>query len=428
MSPRTHVRRSGLVVLAVASSFVGVIGCFHSLDREMIKCSLDDPSSCPPSYECWAVEGKGARCHKVVVVKGDGSTGADSPVAKDGQVLTGEDGRPAPDVPNAPDAALDAPSTSRDASLGAGGLQGSGGTTGLGGIIGAGGIQATGGKTGAGGIQAAGGKTGTGGTIPGTGGIPIGAGGVTGTGGTIPGTGGITASGGSTGYPTNPHMTGGSQGIMGRTWTCCKPACGSTIASLSCKKDGTTRMTSTTAISACGDIDPNSGAYACYDFAPWYDPATNLSYGFAIGPATTCGTCYMLEFSGESKGTYYTNAQALRGQQMIVQVIDLLKESYNFTLYVPGGGTTTTIGCSSQWGSTSGFGLSSGGFLEECKGVAACIKDKCGSFGGVSPTMKAGCTWYADWLNAADNSVVYFKLVTCPSQITARSGVTLDGT
>ena len=278
------------------------------------------------------------------------------------------------------------------------------------------------GASSSGGITVSGGATGRGGAV-GTGGT-VGSGGVTGSGG-VKGSGGSAGSGGSvTPGSTNPQISGTS-GWASRYWDCCKPSCGWTANSNpavpSCQKDGTTRIS----VDSKNGCEGGGSAYECYDFAPWYDSGNNMSYGFAAYNGVPCGTCFELQFTGGGNSGANPGATALKGQQMIVQVINIGGIAANqFDLLIPGGGVgAMTAGCTAQWGNVD-LGSTYGGLLSECAGDATCMKGKCSSvFGGLGSALKAGCDWFTGWFSSADNPQLVYKQVTCPSQITSKTGL-----
>lgn len=230
-----------------------------------------------------------------------------------------------------------------------------------------------------------------------------------------------TATGGtSTSSSLNPSITG-NQGFATRYWDCCKPSCSWSTAVPACQKDGTTHISDRNAVSGC---DSGGSAYECDSFAPWYDASTNLSYGFAAYNASGCGICYELQFTGESSGGSATGAAAIKGKQMIVQVINIGNiASGQFDLLIPGGGVgERTAGCTAQWGSVD-LGVTYGGLLSECNNDAACMAGKCQSVFGSKATLLAGCNWFTGWFSSADNPAVIYKQVSCPAQITAKSGI-----
>jgi hypothetical protein len=252
-----------------------------------------------------------------------------------------------------------------------------------------------------------------------------GAGGVTGTGGSSARGGSGGASGVTSPGNTNPQITG-SSGFATRYWDCCKPSCGWTANSNppvpSCAKDGMTRIS----VDQKNGCEGGGSAFECYDFSPWYDSSTNMSYGFAAYNASGCGVCYELQFTGGGQYGANPGAAALKGQQMIVQIINIGSiSSGQFDLLIPGGGVgAMNAGCTAQWGSSVDLGVQNGGLLAECGGDATCMKGKCSSvFGGISSTLKAGCDWFTAWFSSADNPQLVYKQVTCPSQLTSKSGV-----
>jgi hypothetical protein len=372
---------------------------------------------------------------------------------------------------------------------GSGGISpkgGSGGAAGVGGTVASGGNTAKGGTTGAGGIAGSGGATAKGGSggattttttvsnctddpppdqdptcaewnsygmcsqswfanycnrtcgrCTGSNGGAGGAGGSSARGGSgggaggVAGSGGTTAKGGSGGGggvvgpgSTNPQITG-TNGWASRYWDCCKPSCGWTANSNppvpSCQKDGMTR-TSAEAKNGC---EGGGTAYECYDFSPWYDSGTNMSYGFVAYNGVPCGTCFMIQFNGNGNSGPNDGAAKLKGQQMVVQVINIGGIQANqFDLLVPGGGVgAMTAGCTAQWGNVD-LGVTYGGLLSECGGDCACMKGKCQSiFGNMASAIKNGCDWFTGWYSCADNPQLVYKQVSCPSQLTSKTGI-----
>jgi hypothetical protein len=279
--------------------------------------------------------------------------------------------------------------------------------------------------SGTGGKANTGGAPNTGGATNPTGGKATG-GATSPTGGTASGgkaTGGASSTGGTgtstCGSKTNPAITG-SNGWASRYWDCCKPSCSWTTAVPSCQVDGTTRISNRDTQSGCS----GGTAYECYDFSPWYDSSTNMSYGFAAFNGGSCGTCYQLQFTGQTHNGGGTGAAAIAGQQMIVQVINIGGiESGQFDLLIPGGGVgAMTAGCTAQWGNVD-LGATYGGLLSECNGDVACVRTKCASVFSGKSALLAGCSWFTDCYKGADNPTVIYKQVTCPSQITSKSGL-----
>jgi hypothetical protein len=247
-----------------------------------------------------------------------------------------------------------------------------------------------------------------------------GSGGTSGQGGSAgSGSGGSSGGGGVSSLgSTNPQQITGSSGWASRYWDCCKPSCAWTTDVPSCQKDGTTRITDKNAQSGC----QGGAAFECYDFSPWYDASTNMSYGFAAHNGN-CGTCYELQFTGTSQNVKDNpGAAALKGQQMIVQAINIGSiGSDQFDLLIPGGGVGDYNGCGTQFGFSSNTQY--GGLLSDCNNDPTCMKSKCQSSFGNIPALLAGCNWFTSWYSSAANPNVIYKQVPCPSQITSKSGI-----
>ena len=76
-----------------------------------------------------------------------------------------------------------------------------------------------------------------------------------------------------------------------------------------------------------------------------------------------------------------------------------------------------------------------GGFLTRCQQQGAyndliarkaCVRGMCESvFAGAElAELQAGCLWYADWYEAADNPAMRYRPITCPAQLSGKSGTT----
>jgi hypothetical protein len=259
-----------------------------------------------------------------------------------------------------------------------------------------------------------------------------GSGGAAGAGGSggVSSSGGTTAKGGSGGGggvsgpgTTNPQITG-TNAYATRYWDCCKPSCGWTANSNppvpACGKDGTTRV----GADSKNGCEGGGSAFECYDFSPWYDSGTNMSYGFAAKNGVTCGACFMLQFTGESNSGQNAGAAAMKGQQMVVQAINIGGIAQDqFDLLIPGGGVGAMNGCATQWGSSTDLGAQYGGLLSECNTDPTCMKGKCQSVFGSMPALKAGCDWFTGWFSSADNPKLVYKQVSCPSQLSSKTGL-----
>jgi hypothetical protein len=119
---------------------------------------------------------------------------------------------------------------------------------------------------------------------------------------------------------------------------------------------------------------------------------------------------------------------------MIVQAINIGGDvgSNQFDLAVPGGGVGAYNACSMQWGvSPSELGAQYGGFLATCKqqsnasdhqALKSCVMQKCTSVfeaHGLSD-LAAGCRWYVDWFEVADNPSLKYAEIACPAELTTK--------
>ena len=272
----------------------------------------------------------------------------------------------------------------------------------------------------AGGAGSTGGAAGsTGGAAGSTGGAAGSTGGVNGNGGDAP-----TGGSGAVSNTTNPQISG-TDGFATRYWDCCMPSCSWKTNLPYCDADGMTKHTGTSNGVQSGCSGGN--AFECYDFSPWYDSSTNMSYGFVAFNSGNCGDCYELQFSGSSNGGAAAGATAIKGRQMMVQVINIGSIGANqFDLLIPGGGVgQMTSGCPKEWGSSADLGSTNGGLFAEV-GDCSKMKAKCQSvWGSVSngSTLIAGCDWFVDWFECADNPNLVYKSVSCPSQLKSKSGI-----
>ena len=281
----------------------------------------------------------------------------------------------------------------------------------------------TGGTTGAGGRGGTTGSAGTNGTA--------GRGGTTGSAGTN-GAAGTNASAGTTGSggynePMPPPITSGGQSAWAsRYWDCCKPACGWTgntggrTPIKSCNQQNQSLSSYDTG-SACPT--PSSGsAFMCWSGVPW-QVGPNLSYGFvaASGSNYSCGRCYQFRFTGSGHNGVNNN---LNGKMMIVQVINNGGVAQDqFDLLIPGGGVGALNACSFQWG-TSDLGATYGGFLANCSGDTnakkSCVMNKCQQVFAGKADLLAGCDWFVNWFEVADNPNLTAKEITCPALLRSR--------
>jgi hypothetical protein len=185
----------------------------------------------------------------------------------------------------------------------------------------------------------------------------------------------------------------------------------------SCSKDNG-RLSGYDTQSACS----GGSAYMCWDFAPW-SVSDSVSYGFAAFNGVPCGTCYQIQFTGGSHNGRAESCAPLNGKQIFVQVINTGGIASNqFDLLIPGGGVGDFNACSSQWG-VSDLGATYGGFLSGCNGDKTCVQNKCSTVFSSKPSLKAGCDWFTGWFNAADNPALKYKKVSCPSELSSKSGM-----
>lgn len=66
---------------------------------------------------------------------------------------------------------------------------------------------------------------------------------------------------------------------------------------------------------------------------------------------------------------------------------------------------------------TEQYGAPANGWGERYGGVRS--RSECDAF---PEKLKKGCYWRFDWFKGADNPSVSFKQVTCPSELTSKSG------
>jgi len=120
---------------------------------------------------------------------------------------------------------------------------------------------------------------------------------------------------------------------------------------------------------------------------------------------------------------------------MIVQAINVGSDVANgqFDISIPGGGVGMYDACSKQWGITNASDLGEvyGGFLPRCKSMVGrtngqaikdCVMQSCKNvFEAHNLTeLAAGCRWFVDWFQAADNPAINYKEVACPDQLSSK--------
>jgi hypothetical protein len=255
---------------------------------------------------------------------------------------------------------------------------------------------------------------------------------------------GSAAAGGS--GTSVPPLQGGCTGYASRYWDCCKPHCG--------WKNNVPGGSNP--INSCDMSDNNVGnadarnsceaggtAFLCHNMVPWAVD-DKLSYGFSAVAASSqdiCGKCYQLQFSGVSfNAGADPGSTALAGKQMIVQAINVGGDvgSGQFDISIPGGGVGMYNACSQQWGvPASELGGQYGGFLQSCKAqvgrtdhaaLKSCVMQSCMNVFEARGLMElaAGCRWFVDWFEVADNPSVSYKEVACPEAL-AGKGVRRQG-
>jgi hypothetical protein len=86
----------------------------------------------------------------------------------------------------------------------------------------------------------------------------------------------------------------------------------------------------------------------------------------------------------------------------------------------------------------SELGQQYGGFLPRCKeqhgrtdhqALKSCVMQACTSvFEARGLTeLAAGCRWYVDWMQVADNPALMYKEVACPAELLNKGGVRRQG-
>jgi len=199
-----------------------------------------------------------------------------------------------------------------------------------------------------------------------------------------------------------------------RYWDACKPSCGwdgnaggsPNGVAKSCSINGSV-LADNGAANSC-DGGP---AYTCMKQVPW-KVSDNLSYGFAASHTNgDCGKCFELSFNN--------------GKKMIIMVSNIGGDvgQNQFDLMIPGGGVGRFNALSNQisqnGGNSGNLGQQYGGFRATCGADKNCIRNMCNSaFGSAAlADLKAGCEWYIDWFDAADNPTANSTSVNCPQAL-----------
>ncbi|WP_157360350.1 cellulose binding domain-containing protein [Aliagarivorans marinus] len=227
-----------------------------------------------------------------------------------------------------------------------------------------------------------------------------------------------------------------AEGYATRYWDGCKPHCSwadntSITPVKTCNINNQDNGDNADIASACNGGD----AFTCWDMAPKRISDT-LSYGYAAVPASgdICGKCYQLTFTGKGKyNDLEPGSQALKAanKTMIVMATNIGYDVHGgqFDLLIPGGGVGAFNACSNQWGvSDHELGAQYGGFLTSCQSqlgysdteaLKSCVRNSCDSvFSDPSmDSLKQGCYWYLDWFEMADNPMLEYEEVACPTAL-----------
>ena len=213
-------------------------------------------------------------------------------------------------------------------------------------------------------------------------------------------------------------------GYATRYWDSCKPHCawegkGGPVAR-TCQRDGTTR-----AGSGESSVCDGGNAGTCFDQTPIIIN-NDYAYAFAATPGggNDCGKCYMLTFKGTGADATNTPTddahRSIKGKKLIVMSNNIGYDVNHgqFDIMIPGGGPGAFNGCS-QMG-ISCAGAQYGGFLTTCDYKKDCLINMCNQEYSSKPSLKAGCLFLANWMNAANNPEVDYVEVECPSELTSK--------
>lgn len=246
--------------------------------------------------------------------------------------------------------------------------------------------------------------------------------------------------------------TGNAQAGWGsRYWDGCKPSCswnnrpqalGSSTRCKTCEKDGITEIAANDMNkSSCDEGNPGN-SFTCFSQIPRKVNDT-LAYAYAAAPSDQCGKCFQLQFDGDTKyGNVGTTHRALAGKTLIVMTSNMGGdvEAGQFDIMIPGGGTgrfdsfSYQLGFSSEAVTLSTYddkeengrlGRRWGGLLNSCilgerkipRLLKECLENKCNETFSDNETLKSGCNFFADWMEAADNPTLFYKEVECPQYL-----------
>ncbi len=225
-----------------------------------------------------------------------------------------------------------------------------------------------------------------------------------------------------------PPLTSGGDGFATRYWDCAKPSCGWSAnaggnAVRSCDRNG----------NSLGVTDERNGleggnAFTCFSWVPWA-VSDSLSFGFAATHTnSTCGKCYQLQFTGQGQhNASDPGSVTLKDKTMVVMATNIGGDVQGFQLdtLIPGGGVGANNACDDQGVPAPSGDLGYGGFLKKCSGNAdlsarkECVRQECNTVYGDPKfaDLKAGCLWFVDWYNVADNPKFWSKEVPCPQEL-----------
>ena len=210
-------------------------------------------------------------------------------------------------------------------------------------------------------------------------------------------------------------------GYATRYWDSCKPHCawegkGGPVAR-TCKTDGVTQ-----AGSGESSVCNGGSAGTCFDQTPQIVNDT-IAYAFAATPGggNDCGKCYMLTFKGTGASATGTPTDShhkkIKGKHLIVMSSNIGYDvNHNqFDLMIPGGGPGEYNGCGKM--GISCAGAQYGGFLTTCNYKKDCLINMCNQEYGNNTSLKNGCLFLANWMDAANNPEVDFVEVECPQAL-----------
>lgn len=212
-------------------------------------------------------------------------------------------------------------------------------------------------------------------------------------------------------------------GYATRYWDSCKPHCawegkGGPVAR-TCNADGMSKASSD-ASSVCD----GGNAGTCFDQTPQIVNDT-IAYAFAATPGggSDCGKCYMLTFKGTGASATNTptddHHRKIKGKHLIVMSSNIGYDvSHNqFDLMIPGGGPGAFNGCGKM--GISCAGAQYGGFLTTCNYDKSCLIKMCNSEYS-NESLRNGCLFLANWMEAANNPEIEFVQVECPAALAAK--------